>query len=135
MISFTSKLTLESKEFPGVKVHMNKFSVAHRAQISLALADCRAKINEVYRKMLDYIPVPDETDEHGVVIKPGDSKEVREAKTVQRIILQSEIKALEDAYIKPAWLRHYVTSVEGAELDGQPITAELLVTGADLTKL
>ncbi len=123
-------MTMDSNVLPGAKVHLKKFSVDRRAKVTLALAEYRAKLNAIYRQMLDSIIVPDETDEEGKVTKPGDSLAVREEKTVKRITLQTEISALEDAYIKPAQLREYVVSIEGVELDGEPLTPETLVTGA-----
>jgi len=59
---------------------------------------------------------------------------VRERKAIERVVLEEELAAIANAYIKPALLRHYIQSIEGVELDGQPITAEILVTGGGLTQ-
>ena len=130
MISLTSKMTMDSKLLPGARVHLRKFNVQNRAHIVLALAEYRAKVNTLYRQMIPLAIVPDETDETGAVTKPGDSPDVRERKTIERLALQTEIAALEDAYIKPALLRAYVVSIDGVELDGEPLSAETLVSGA-----
>lgn len=135
MIQLTSKMVMDSKLLPGVRVHLRKFSVERRSRVVLALADYRAKLNEIYRQMLEHVIVPDETDETGTVTKPGDPPEVRERKVIERVRLQGEVTALEDAYLKPAMLREYVTSIEGVELDEQPVTPEMLISGGALVEL
>lgn len=130
MISLTSKMTMDSKLLPGARVHLRKFNVERRARVVLALAEYRAKVNALYRQMITCVIVPDETDETGAVTKAGDPPAEREKKTIERIALQTEIAALEDAYIKPALLREYVVSIEGVEIDGETMTAETLVSGA-----
>ncbi len=130
MISLVSKLTLESKVLPGAVVHLKKFNVQQRAQITLQLAEYRAKLNDVYRRMIETIPILNETDETGAVTKPGDPADVIERKSLQRAGLHNEIAAITDAYIKPALLRHYIVGVEGVEIDGEPLTAETVVTKA-----
>lgn len=129
MIALTSKMTMDSELLPGARVHLKKFSVERRARVVIALAEYRAKLNEIYRQMFDFIVVPDETDETGKVIKPGDPPELRERKIIERVRLQGEITALEDAYLKPVQLREYVVSIEGVELDGEPMTPETLLSG------
>jgi hypothetical protein len=130
MITLSSKLpTLESKVLPGVRVHLLRFTSARRAEVSLQLAEYRAKMADIYRRQVDAAIVPDETDELGTVTRPGDPPEVRQRKAIQCAALSMEGGALEEAYILPATLRTYVERVEGLEIDGQAIT------GANINEL
>ncbi len=130
MISLTSKMTMDSKLLPGARVHFKKYNVERRAKATLALAEYRAQMQDLYRRMIPFIIIPDETDETGAVTKPGDPPAERERKIIERVRLQGEIEALEDAFLKPVLLREYVTGIEGVELDGEPLTPETLVSGA-----
>jgi hypothetical protein len=126
MISLSSRLTMESQLLPGVRVHLKKFSVEARSRVVLALAEYRAKANDLYRQMLDAVVIPDDTDETGKVTQPGDPPAVREQKAILRARILMELEALADAYIKPAQLRTYVERFEGVEMDGQPLTVDQL---------
>jgi hypothetical protein len=129
MISLTTtKITMDSLLLKGARVHLRKFTVDRHTHVTIALANPRAKLGSLYREWGQYSLVPDETDETGKVTKPGDSAEIREDKIVQRMRLQGEIDALTQINLKAAILCEYVESIEGVELDGEPMTPEMLVT-------
>lgn len=109
---------------PGVTVYLARFSVARRAKVTLALAEYREKQIRLFKIQADNIVTPPDTDETGKVLKEGDPPDVRERKIMTYMAAQTELDALEQAYLKPAVLREYITAIEGIELDGQPLTAD-----------
>jgi hypothetical protein len=111
-----------------VRVKLLKFSPARRARVEIALAEYREKMRDIARKMAEAIIMEDIHDDGGKLLKAGDTPEVRIEKLKKQAGLMPEFRALEDAYLKPAYLRVYVSSVEGLEIDSAPATtAEQLI--------
>ena len=130
-MNLSSRAVCESKIIPGVRVTVRKFSVARRARVELQLSEYRERQKEIARKLADCFIKPEVKDDDGKVVEVGDTAEVRAEKLSKQSAFRIDFESLDDAYLKPAYLRVYIDKIEGLDIDEKPcVTADAFVEDA-----
>lgn len=121
-MNLRSRIVLDSKTVPGVRIHFRLFGVRRRAAVNLAIAEHYDKLRPVAEQLQECAIVPEETNEKGEVVRKGDPPEVVLQKLKKQTIVRRHYEAVEAAYILEPTLLAYVEKVEGLTLNGEPIT-------------
>ena len=120
MISLTSKKQLLSEAQPGAVVVIRKYSEGIRTDISLQMAGLARKLSakraEIYEKGAEYRKEYAEA--------PDDNKPEPPAFLLELLNEQQAIERDMDHI----WVNVGLVKIEGIELDGQPITAQTLIS-------
>lgn len=114
----------------GVTVTIRRFSVALRARVELQLAEYREKQKDIARAIAETYINPVVKDDAGNVVESGDTPEVQLEKLKKQAAFRIDFDSLDNAYLKPAYLRVYVEKIEGLTIDGQPATVESFIEKA-----
>lgn len=120
MIQITSTKTEESKAVPGVRYTVRALNRIQRAARDLPLLDMQVRIANLLKEWGDI----------NTLLNPSGTPEADLKQSVRMIAIDAEYTALRALHIKPAVIRAGLVSLEGLEVDGQPATADLLMTNS-----
>lgn len=120
MVSFASKVPIDSVSVPGVRFTVRRISQAVRARRDLEIIEPQIRIAELSERIR-------------ILREPYGSKEDEPVKEmpidirVEVTKLDREMGALINGQIKPASIRLGVVAIEGAQYDGEPGNVERLL--------
>ena len=116
MHNFETKVTIESKVLPGVKVTFRRLSRMARAKRDIAIASERVRLTEIYHERVK-LSEPFQQE--------GSKVPFNVVMAIAKLI--EEDRQLMDERVKPATIRPGFVSAEGIQYDGKPATAELIL--------
>jgi len=126
-MNIESRSVLHSTIAEGVSITLRKFSVKRRAQVELQLSEYRERQKDIARQMSECFIKADVKDDEGKLIEAGDSAEVRLEKLRKQAAFRIDFESLDDAYLKPAYLKVYIDKIEGLDIDGTPATVDTFI--------
>jgi len=115
-MNISSTTTATSKLYPDVTFTFRKFSEKRHQDFSLATSEAKYRLRDLLAE-LDTLKLPE-----GV--------EPDQVQTAKLGNLHDQINSLIDREFSPAWITHYLKSVDGLTIDDQPCTIELFLTDA-----
>lgn len=114
---FESQFTIDSKLFPGVRITVRRLNQVQRARLEFELLPHRVRYSDLMAK-LEALPKEPEPP----AIDPD---------RIERGRLTLESTAVLNAHFKPLTIRAGFISIEGADLNGSPFTADSLIEHGD----
>jgi hypothetical protein len=116
-MKLNTTITLQSKLYPEVSYTVRTLSEGRRQQLTASIADATYEMYDLVGKANAMLPT-----EEGVVMSQEDQW--------KRKALVDQIDDLTNRTIAPAWIKTYVKTINGLEIDGEPATIETFLSDA-----
>ena len=126
MLNFDPTVTVRSESLADVSFTVRRLSVIERSRVDLQILEQQMRAAELQEEVLaiqaEY-PLPSN----------GDKRDIPPEVRTRELKLDFELGCLISGYLKPAYIRAGLVSIEGLQHGGRPATAEtLLASGPDL---
>ncbi|HXS93184.1 MAG TPA: hypothetical protein VN736_01195 [Candidatus Limnocylindrales bacterium] len=116
MKKLVTTTNLQSKLYPEVSYKVRTLSEGRRQQVMASVADATYTMYELVGKANALLPVEGETLDSETQWK--------------RTALIDQINEITSREIWPAWIRTYVVSIDGLDIDGTPATVDTFLSDA-----
>jgi len=116
-MKLTTSNIIKSVRFPEVSYTVRSLSEGRRQTLAASIADATYQIYDLGAQADALLPEDKEA--------PLDGENL-----YKRAALLDKITAIDSSVVRPAWIKIYVTKIDGLEIDGLPATVESFLNEA-----